>query len=172
MKRDNGLCFRCDEKYSIGNRCENKELDVLMVNDELDNGEDEKAVEEKVDDSKEGVEKAVELSINSVVRLTTPKIMKLKEFVRQQEVVILIDCGASHTFISMDLVEYLAIPKQPTSSYGVLMGMRLSVKKERICKGVVLSLLNIDIVENFMPLELGSSDVILGMQWLATLEGM
>lgn len=41
-----------------------------------------------------------------------------------------------------------------------------------MCKGVVLTLQNIEIMEDFLLLELGSTDVILGMQWLETLRGM
>lgn len=41
-----------------------------------------------------------------------------------------------------------------------------------MCKGVGLSLAGLEIVEDFLPLELGSSDVILGMQWLGTLGGL
>lgn len=38
-----------------------------------------------------------------------------------------------------------------------------------VCKRVPLLLQNVRVVEDFLPLELGSSDVILGMKWLATL---
>ena len=38
-----------------------------------------------------------------------------------------------------------------------------------VCKGITLTLQNAEVVEDFLPLELGSSDVILGMKWLATL---
>ena len=43
------------------------------------------------------------------------------------------------------------------------------VQEVGVCKGVTLMLQNIEIVEDFLPIELGSSDVILGMKWLATL---
>ena len=36
------------------------------------------------------------------------------------------------------------------------------------CKGVVLQLQGITIIEDFLPLHLGSTDVILGLKWLAT----
>lgn len=49
------------------------------------------------------------------------------------------------------------------------MGTRLAVQGAEVCKGVLLSIQNIDIVEDFPPLDLGSSDVILGMKWLQTL---
>ena len=52
------------------------------------------------------------------------------------------------------------------------MGTGISVQGKGVCKRVVLSLPELEVVEDFLPLELGSSDVILGMQWLGTLGGM
>lgn len=42
----------------------------------------------------------------------------------------------------------------------------------RICKEVKLTLDNLQVVEDFLPLELRSSDVILGMKWLASVRKM
>ena len=56
-----------------------------------------------------------------------------------------------------------------TESYGVTMGTEDSVKSEGLCKEVRLQLQGIEIVKDFLPLRLGSSDVILGVQWLETL---
>ncbi|KAL2461322.1 Transposon Tf2-8 polyprotein [Abeliophyllum distichum] len=40
-----------------------------------------------------------------------------------------------------------------------------------VCKGVMLETQHVKIKDDFLPLELGSSDVILEMKWLATLDG-
>ena len=89
-----------------------------------------------------------------------------------QEVIVLIDCGASHNFISTDMVAKLGIPYVDTHNFGVLMGMGLSIQVAGFCKGVILQLQNIEIQTDFLPLILGSADVILGMHWLETLGGM
>ncbi|XP_052192138.1 uncharacterized protein LOC127801242 [Diospyros lotus] len=34
-RREKGLCFHCDEKYLIGHRCKNKELQVLIYDEEM-----------------------------------------------------------------------------------------------------------------------------------------
>ena len=104
--------------------------------------------------------------------MLTPKTMKLKGMMAQQEVVTMIDCGETHNFISTKLIQRLGLPLETTSTFGVLMGIGLAVKGKGICKGVVLSLQNIEIVEDFLPLKLGCADVILGMQWLESLGGM
>ena len=50
--------------------------------------------------------------------------MKLKGKIAHQEVItmIMIDCGATHNFISIKLIQKLGISLQATTSYGVLMG--------------------------------------------------
>lgn len=52
------------------------------------------------------------------------------------------------------------------------MGTGVMVKEEGICKGVKLRLQNVTIEDDFLPLKLGSSDVILRMQWLRELGEM
>ncbi|XP_022864273.1 uncharacterized protein LOC111384242 [Olea europaea var. sylvestris] len=114
----------------------------------------------------------VELSINSVVGLTTPRTMKLTRKILGHQVLVMIDCGATHNFISAELAGKLALPITHTASYGVLMGTGLSVRGGGICKGVTVSLPSIDIIDDFLPLQLGCTDVILGMKWLGSLAKM
>lgn len=38
-RRDKRLCFRCDEKFIKGHRCKQKELNVMLVNDNDDKEE-------------------------------------------------------------------------------------------------------------------------------------
>ena len=95
--------------------------------------------------------------------------MKVKGYIREQPVATLIDSGATHNFISRDLVSKLSLSKEKTSSYGITLGSRDSIAKEGICRGVRLRLQGIDIVADFLPLKLGSLDVILGVQWLESL---
>ena len=111
----------------------------------------------------EEVQEVVELSINSMVGLSAPKTMKVKGNIARQEVIVLSDCGATHNFISTQLVQRLRLPLEATSTYGVLMGTSRAVKGEGICRVVVITLHNIKIVEDFLPLDLGSANVILGM---------
>ncbi|KAA0033061.1 ty3-gypsy retroelement transposase [Cucumis melo var. makuwa] len=64
--------------------------------------------------------------------------MKVRGKLQNEEVVILIDCGDTHNFVSEKLVKQLQLPIKETPHYG----------------------------EKFLPLELGGVDIILRMQWL------
>ncbi|XP_024030016.1 uncharacterized protein LOC112094120 [Morus notabilis] len=163
-KKEKGLCYRCDGKYSFRHRCPNRELQVLLVLEKEEVAEEQEEGAEPGDD-----EEVVELSLNSVVGLTSPKTMKLKGVLRGKEVTVLIDSGATYNFISVDLVRKMELTVDKIGDYGVVMGTGLSVKGEGVCRGIVVSLQDIEIVEDFLPLELGSSDIILGIQWLETL---
>ena len=56
----------------------------------------------------------------------------------------MIDCGATHNFISTKLIYKLGISLQATTSYGVLMGTGMAVNGEDIYKEVSLTLQNIE----------------------------
>ena len=100
--------------------------------------------------------------------LTSLKTMKLQWTIGVQLVVILIDSGATHNFISSELVRKMAIPIETTKAYGVLLGTGF-VQGAGICKQVTVCLQDIEILEDFLPFYLSSSDIILGIQWLETL---
>ena len=103
-RREKGLCFKCDEKFSPGHHCK-KELRVLLVHEdeeEEDNQFDDRATEEP---SLIELKDAVELSPNSMVGLTMSGIMKIKGMIGSKEVIILVNSGATHNFLSLDLVQ-------------------------------------------------------------------
>lgn len=58
--------------------------------------------EEELEDIEEG-EKILELSLSSVVGITGNHTMKSKGKVKDDEVLVLIDSGATHNFISAEL---------------------------------------------------------------------
>lgn len=159
-RREKGLCYRCDEKWNPNHQCKNRELNVLLVS--------EGDKEEKGSDEEEALQ-GVELSLNSVVGLAEPKTLRLRGEILGVLVVVLIDCGATHNFVSTDLVKKLRLPVTDTTDYGVIIGSGEKVKGSGICKGVVLYLQDLTVVEEFLPLQLGSLDVILGVKWLSTL---
>ncbi|KAA0039160.1 ty3-gypsy retrotransposon protein [Cucumis melo var. makuwa] len=128
--------------------------------------EDEYGLKElNVIEIKEEVKATVDLSINSVVGLSNPRTMKVKVKIKGEEVVVLIDWGSTHNFISKKVVAALKLPRKEISNYGVILGSRTTIKGKGVCEAVELVLNEWRVVENFIPPELGGVDVILGIQW-------
>ena len=164
-KREKGLCYCCDDRFASGHHCRLKELQVMVYQ-----GEEELLESNDEDQEVHGTDQElVELSMNLVVGLTSPKTIKLKGKVCGKEVVVLIDPGATHNFVSYALVKQLEIRLDETGGYGVLLGIGVPIKGKGVCRGVQLLMQGVKTVKDFLPLNLGGSDLILGMQWLETL---
>lgn len=165
-KRTKGLCYRCDAKWAVGHRCKKKELSVMLI--EKDEGELE------IDDSDNSTipieEITTEVSLNSVIGLSNPKTMKLRGLIGDCEVIIMIDPGATQNFIALSTARAAGVPITGSGGFGVSLGNGEAIRGEGICKEVRLHLDGgVEVVEDFLPLKLGSSDVILGIQWLEKL---
>ena len=140
--REKGLCFRCEEKYYVGHRCKvkkQKELRMLVVHD---NGEELEIIEDDPYDEELEIKPMevgadenlnIELSITSVVGLNNSGTMKVKGKVKNEDVVVLIDCGATHNFIYEKLVTALNLPLKTTTTYGVILGPGTTIKGKGVC---------------------------------------
>lgn len=111
-----------------------------------------------------------EVSLNSVVGLSNPKTMKLRGKINDKDVIVLVDSGETHNFVSLKIVEFLGLPVEIVGCFGVSLGNGETIKGHGLCKAVELHLAGqMMICEDFLPLELGTADVILGVQWLEKL---
>ena len=86
-----------------------------------------------------------------------------------KEIIVLIDCGATHNFISESLVEELQISTKSTTNYGVILGSGTAIKGKGVCEAIEMMIGEWRVIDDFLPLELGGVDAILGMQWLYSL---
>ena len=84
----------------------------------------------------------VELSTNSVVGLSNSGTMKVKGKLLGREIIVLIDCGATHNFISESLVEELKINTKSTTNYGVILGSETAIKGKGVCEAIEMVLGN------------------------------
>ncbi|XP_024027885.1 uncharacterized protein LOC112093511 [Morus notabilis] len=169
-KRAKGLCFQGDEKFFPGHRCKDRSLQVLTV---CDDEEGVEAAEEEEWMEEEHLHLDVaEVSLNSVAGFTPNHSMKIKGRIGEQDVVVLVDSGATHNFISNRMVEKIGLQLTDTGSFGVTLGPGVLETSRGICKGLILSLQGIQVLDDFLPLDLGSTDVILRMKWLQTLGAM
>lgn len=142
-KREKGLCFRCDGKWTAGHRCLRRELSILCAEEDEEEAvelAEEEAVELAEEEPEEEEDDSPAISLNSVMGITSPKTMKMRGTISGQNVVVMIDPGATHNFISISVVEKLQIPITPLKSFGVSLGTGDAVQGEGECKQVVLEL--------------------------------
>ncbi|KZV50196.1 hypothetical protein F511_26056 [Dorcoceras hygrometricum] len=86
-----------------------------------------------------------------------------------QEVVIMVDSGASHNFVSRPLVEKLGLMIDETVRFGVCLGDGGKVRCQGVCRNLNVELGMYTVAITGHLFELGGVDVILGVDWLRTL---
>ncbi|KAL4568545.1 hypothetical protein LXL04_024159 [Taraxacum kok-saghyz] len=63
---------------------------------------------------------------------------------------ILIDCGATHNFISLEVVSNLKLVVDNTESYNIDMGIGMEVKENGVCRGVRIFKQGLEILKEFL----------------------
>ncbi|WVZ21137.1 hypothetical protein V8G54_008459 [Vigna mungo] len=160
-RREEGRCFRCGGPFAPGHRCAERSLRVLLLVEDED--------EEESEMSEEPGEKLMELSACSAEGWTNPGTLKTRGTIGDQKVVVLIDGGASHNYISKNVTEELGLTVTNTTPYSVSLGDRCKRITQGRCEKVRIRLDEVELEEEFHVFELGGVDVILGVAWLAKL---
>ena len=162
-------CRYCGERYFTGHRCKAfqryKCLEVEERSEEADESEEDIAEETEAPAKQE----LQVLSLQSMAGLTTKRTMRIKGHIKGEEVVVLIDSGASCSFIATRVVEKLGLPVVATTDFGVAIGDGRIMTSSGKCEGLKLIIQGIEIQGDFMLFDLGATDMVLGYTWLASL---
>ena len=163
-RREKGLCFRCNEKFAPGHRCKTSSL-ALMEFAEVEEGTEECDEHE----SETPMEDLAEISFHAILGKASGTTMKLQGTILNRKVLILVDSGSTHNFISEQVVEELNLSTQSITSFGVQIGNGDVIRCNRICHNVSLQLPGLKITQDYYPFSIGGADVVLGIKWLASL---
>ncbi|XP_004514016.3 uncharacterized protein [Cicer arietinum] len=161
-KREKGLCFRCDEPYNKEHRCKNRQFKMILMEEEEEEG---------VEEGEEPLQsfRSLHLSLCSLSGFTTTRSWKVEGLLEGVAVVILIDCGASHNFIAIELVERLHLTVMETSPYMVEVGDGHKVRCKGKCAQLKFQMQNLEAIQDFYLFTLKGVDMVLGLDWLAGL---
>ncbi|XP_056842618.1 uncharacterized protein LOC130495232 [Raphanus sativus] len=170
MRKDK-ICFKCKAPWSPAHRdvCPQKEFRVLTII----NGLELEVVDlrDEIDDQPQDTnpQTLYTLSLNSYLGMESPRTTKMRGLIQNKEVIVMLDSGASHNFISPEVVNKLQLKVSADSSLNVLLGNGVTVNALGVCQAVPFQLHQTNFISDFISLELGNVDVILGVQWLETL---
>ncbi|PWA81057.1 hypothetical protein CTI12_AA191120 [Artemisia annua] len=162
-----GECYRCGEKYGPGHRCKTGTFKLLEASEEPEPPTNPivNASEEVSGDQ----EDFAEISLHAIFGKTNITTMKLRGTIGTTEVLILVDGGSTHNFISNTLVRELKMVTEFITPFGVQIGNGDIIRCNQLCKDIPVQLPDLKIVQDFYPFSIGGADLVLGVQWLATL---
>ncbi|XP_020963323.1 uncharacterized protein LOC110264971 [Arachis ipaensis] len=169
LKREKGLCYHCEEKWSPGHRC--KTSCYRLIGEEewqeiLKEPEPEVIQSPKIDSPIVVEPMRLEISFNTMVGQHQPTTFRLKGTYKGQTVMVLIDGGNTHNFVKARVAEKLEFPIKQTVPLQVLVGNGDIIGCRALCEDVPLVMKGYQFNVSTFVLELQGADVVLEVQWL------
>ncbi|CAA0838264.1 Unknown protein [Striga hermonthica] len=164
-KREKGLCYNCDERYTPNHRCRSRFL-CLLGNDD----DDELGGEANSDPNPDEELVTADISsLNTLAGQSNPRSLRIAGKIKGKNLQVLIDSGSTHNFIKTSVAESLGLPVESTNKFRVYVGNGDHMVCEYSCPSVELELQhNIFSVDMYvLPIE--GPDLVLGIQWLRQL---
>ena len=123
-KRRKGLCFKCDGRYFRGHICPNKELQVLAVVHGYEMEVLDENMMEAIDLTEEQEVQVTHmaLSYSSFVGLSSETTMMMRGTLGKHEVIVMLDSGATHNFITPSLAAKTKSGTQQESGLHIRLG--------------------------------------------------
>ncbi|WMV39249.1 hypothetical protein MTR67_032634 [Solanum verrucosum] len=173
QRREKGLCYYCDEKYTTNHRCKTLPR-ILLLEDDLDtllSATEQLTSDEMLAEELHALEMQAHFTIfyHALSGGHSLTILRFKGYVRGSPVVILLDGGSTHNFIQPRLANFLNFVISPTTNFSVVVGNGQRLRCEGVVQDVPISIQGTDLLMDLYVLAFHEADVIFGVSWLATL---
>jgi len=118
-RRAQGLCFNCNERFTVGHKCHGMQLLLLEGPTGFNEITYEEVTEEAdiEDVTRENVEP--EITLHALTGWSALRTMRVDAKVGFFDVVVLIDSGSTHNFMSTRMADLLRLPVVPTEAFTV-----------------------------------------------------
>ncbi|CAH9055306.1 unnamed protein product [Cuscuta europaea] len=115
----------------------------------------------------------MQLSSMNKEGITAPKTFRVKGKLtsgrRTKDIIILIDCGATHNFISQRVAQTAGVSVHQLPEYKREIGNGDLIRNDGRCEAVSINIQQTNIIQDFYVLELGEIEMVLGLEWLSGL---
>ncbi|MCH79346.1 RNA-directed DNA polymerase (Reverse transcriptase), partial [Trifolium medium] len=177
-RKQKGLCFKCGGAFHPMHQCPDRQLKVLIVDDEEAEEQGGKLLAVEVESEEEEVQGEMSmLEFQQFQQLNQQRgsrlqVIKLRGTIHEVPVVILVDSGASHNFISQHLVHKMNWKTMEGPPMSIKLGDGSCAKTKGVCEDLEIGMEGLKIRVDVQIFDLGCVDVVLGIEWLRTLGDM
>jgi hypothetical protein len=119
-RKEKGLCFNCDNKYSKGHKCGEKKLFYIDYEEEEEKEQEQEPSQDENVESISSEELTPMISCNALARISTPQTLKIKGYIKKKKVIVLIYSGSTHYSIHYKLAKALNCFVYPALEFQVM----------------------------------------------------
>ncbi|XP_022013899.1 uncharacterized protein LOC110913370 [Helianthus annuus] len=175
LKRSQGLCFRCDEKYTWDHKCKSPPQ-LLFFDDDPPDSRPHDSPSHTVSDAEiadqiqvDEVKTHSTISYNALAGGCSASTLRFTGTVKGKPVQVLLDGGSTHCFVQTRMANFLNLTIEQITPFSVLVGSGEKLPCSGIARQVKLTIQDHSILIDFYVLPLQGWDMVLGVSWLSTL---
>ena len=167
-----GLCFNCNERLTVGYKCQGAKLLMLEGH-----AEDDEVVCDNIHNKHHAAEHLEEfmepeITLHALTGWIAPKTMRVIAKIRPHAIFTLIDSGSTHNFISERMANLLCLPVVSTKVFTVRVANGENLKCQEKFNEVQVDLQGFIFSLTLYSLPITRLDLVLGIQWLELLESV
>ncbi|XP_059064922.1 uncharacterized protein LOC131856971 [Cryptomeria japonica] len=174
---ERGSCFRCREKWSQDHICP-KGVKIHQIEYYSAGESDSDSSDQQLDCDDSEVERVPEEfegergSGGTLAQLSIFKkneSFKVRGMIKGQRIVALIDTGAMHNFIDEVVVAKKGLQTEDFEGFKVMVADGFHISCTKKIPNMSMQLGNYEVKDDFYVVNIGDTDVVLGIQWLHSL---
>ncbi|XP_019460067.1 PREDICTED: uncharacterized protein LOC109359827 [Lupinus angustifolius] len=163
LRREKGLCYFCDNKFTFNHKCPNRQLLFLQTEED----EEEYAISDEIPKDEQVLNH--HLSLNALKGGLGVGTIRFVAHIGTLPIIVLIDGGSSDNFLQPRIAKFLKLPIEPAPRFRVMVGNGNYMAAE----GVIQEL-KVHAQGNYFQLPvfllpISGADLILGACWLKTI---
>ncbi|KAK8947224.1 hypothetical protein KSP39_PZI006735 [Platanthera zijinensis] len=166
-RREKGLCFNCDEKYTKGHACQ--KVQVFMLHEEDDEEEQVEATDVGDLDLANLDLAEFRVSLQAMEGCTAPVTLRFTGWVGKERVTILVDSGSTHNFINPAVASKVGQTIDREAAFQVMVADGSKLRCEGVMQRVEIRVQGYVCHTDMYLLPIRGSDMVLGVQWLRQL---
>ncbi|KAL4281132.1 hypothetical protein GQ457_03G012130 [Hibiscus cannabinus] len=168
-RRANGLCFKCGEKFGMGHQCKNKQLNMMEDDGEMESDSlplnQLNSMHHTILEDAELDEGALEISIHALNGIVGATTLRLPGLIQGRPLSILIDSGSTHSFVTPKWAKE-GVEVVPTQPLAITVANGEKLFRTAKSNHVTCKMQGYEFQHDFRVLNLGGSDMVLGVDWL------
>jgi hypothetical protein len=169
-----GLCYNCDDKYFLGDKC--KEQNIFMAISKDVSEEDVEAPLVSVSPKPTNItppsdppEVELVISLNALTGFFSLQTLKLIGYIKHMRVIILVDSGSTHNFIHRRISQETNCYICVVNNFQIMIANGGFMKCGGRCENVCLQIGEYHLKSHMFVINMGGCDIVLGAEWLRTL---
>ena len=170
IHREKGLCYYCDDKFSINHKCPNRHYFLLQMED------DDNEPHPHPDITLESLAKSMpiedsehHLSLNALNGSHGLGTLRFRGQIQGMDVTVLLDSGSSDNFLQPRIAQSLHLSVQSTTQFQVLVGNGNSLTTMGYISDLPVTIQGNTLHLPVYLLPISGADLVLGVPWLKTL---